>query len=310
MRVSPAIVVEDLTKRYGDVLAVDRVSFTVNEGEVFALLGPNGAGKTTTVEMLECLRTPTSGNAYLKGFSIRDPAGVREIKKLIGVLPQEFNAEDDLTVYENVELAAASKGAENVREVLEKLGLWELRGRLFSKLSGGLKRRVGIAMALVGDPEIVFLDEPTTGLDPEARRETWLYIKQLNREGVTVVLTTHYMEEAERLSDRVAIIVKGRIAAIGEVRRLIEEHGGKTRLFFEGLEERAVRSLRERGYEVEVAPDGRAVVKVRTQSEVAEVISTLRELSVEAYPEIRRAGLEDVFLRVIGSRLTERGELA
>lgn len=310
MRVSPAIVVEDLTKRYGDVLAVDRVSFTVNEGEVFALLGPNGAGKTTTVEMLECLRTPTSGNAYLKGFSIRDPAGVREIKKLIGVLPQEFNAEDDLTVYENVELAAASKGAENVREVLEKLGLWELRGRLFSKLSGGLKRRVGIAMALVGDPEIVFLDEPTTGLDPEARRETWLYIKQLKREGVTVVLTTHYMEEAERLSDRVAIIVKGRIAAIGEVRRLIEEHGGKTRLFFEGLEERAVRSLRERGYEVEVAPDGRAVVKVRTQSEVAEVISTLRELSVEAYPEIRRAGLEDVFLRVIGSRLTERGELA
>ncbi|MCS6787730.1 MAG: ABC transporter ATP-binding protein, partial [Aigarchaeota archaeon] len=254
--------------------------------------------------------TPTSGNAYLKGFSIRDPAGVREIKKLIGVLPQEFNAEDDLTVYENVELAAASKGAENVREVLEKLGLWELRGRLFSKLSGGLKRRVGIAMALVGDPEIVFLDEPTTGLDPEARRETWLYIKQLKREGVTVVLTTHYMEEAERLSDRVAIIVKGRIAAIGEVRRLIEEHGGKTRLFFEGLEERAVRSLRERGYEVEVAPDGRAVVKVRTQSEVAEVISTLRELSVEAYPEIRRAGLEDVFLRVIGSRLTERGELA
>ncbi|MCX8203485.1 MAG: ABC transporter ATP-binding protein, partial [Nitrososphaeria archaeon] len=150
MRVSPAIVVEDLTKRYGDVLAVDRISFTVNEGEVFALLGPNGAGKTTTVEMLECLRTPTSGNAYLKGFSIRDPAGVREIKKLIGVLPQEFNAEDDLTVYENVELAAASKGAENVREVLEKLGLWELRGRLFSKLSGGLKRRVGIAMALAG----------------------------------------------------------------------------------------------------------------------------------------------------------------
>ncbi|MEN3047859.1 MAG: ABC transporter ATP-binding protein [Candidatus Caldarchaeales archaeon] len=309
MQSSPAIVVEELTKRYGEVLAVDRVSFTVNEGEVFALLGPNGAGKTTTVEMLECLRTPTSGNAYLKGLSIRDPAGVRKIKSLIGVLPQEFNAEDDLTVYENVELAAAAKGADNVREVLERLGLWELRGRMFSKLSGGLKRRVGIAMALVGDPEIVFLDEPTTGLDPEARRETWLYIRQLKREGVTVVLTTHYMEEAERLSDRVAIIVKGRIAAMGEVKRLIEEHGGKTRLLFDELEERAVSSLRNRGYEVEVAPDGRAVVKVGTQSEVAEVISLLRELSVEAYPEIRRAGLEEVFLRVIGSRLTERGEL-
>ncbi|MCS7117361.1 MAG: ABC transporter ATP-binding protein [Thaumarchaeota archaeon] len=306
---STAIVVEDLTKRYGDLVAVDRVSFTVDEGEVFALLGPNGAGKTTTVEMLECLRTPTSGNAYLKGFSIRDPSSVREIKRLIGVLPQEFNAVDNLTVHENVELAAAAKGAKNVREVLEQLGLWELRKRTFSKLSGGLKRRVGIAMALVGDPEIVFLDEPTTGLDPEARRETWLYVKQLKKSGVTVVITTHYMEEAERLSDRVAIIVRGRIAVMGEVRRLVVEYGGKTKLVFEELDGRAESLLRERGYELEVAPDGRTVVKVERHQEIYEVLSALRSLSLDVYPEIRQAGLEEVFLRVIGSRLSERGEL-
>ncbi|MCS7129453.1 MAG: ABC transporter ATP-binding protein, partial [Candidatus Caldarchaeum sp.] len=171
-----AIVVEELTKKYGELTAVDRVSFKVSEGEVFSLLGPNGAGKTTTVEILECLRTPTSGDAFIKGLSVRDSSNVRKIKKIIGVLPQEFNAVGNLTVYENVELAAAAKKASDLRQVLEDLGLWEVRGRMFSKLSGGLKRRVGIAMALVGSPEIVFLDEPTTGLDPEARRETWLYI--------------------------------------------------------------------------------------------------------------------------------------
>ncbi|MCS7129082.1 MAG: ABC transporter ATP-binding protein, partial [Candidatus Caldarchaeum sp.] len=230
-----AIVVEELTKKYGELTAVDRVSFKVSEGEVFSLLGPNGAGKTTTVEILECLRTPTSGDAFVKGLSVRDSSIVRRIKKIIGVLPQEFNAVGNLTVYENVELAAAAKQASDLKQVLEDLGLWEIRGRMFSKLSGGLKRRVGIAMALVGSPEIVFLDEPTTGLDPEARRETWLYIRRLKKQGSTVVLTTHYMEEAEKLSDRVAIIVKGRIAAEGEVKSLIARHGGKTKLLFEEL---------------------------------------------------------------------------
>ncbi|MDW7977890.1 MAG: ABC transporter ATP-binding protein [Candidatus Caldarchaeum sp.] len=304
-----AIVVEELTKKYGELTAVDRVSFKVSEGEVFSLLGPNGAGKTTTVEILECLRTPTSGDAFIKGLSVRDSSNVRRIKKVIGVLPQEFNAVGNLTVYENVELAAAAKKASDLRQVLEDLGLWEVRGRMFSKLSGGLKRRVGIAMALVGSPEIVFLDEPTTGLDPEARRETWLYIKRLKKQGSTVVLTTHYMEEAEKLSDRVAIIVKGRIAAEGEVKSLISRHGGKTKLLFEELDSRAAEMLRERGFDVEKGPSNRVVVRVGSDSEMFEVLTALRSMGYHVYPEIKQAGLEDVFLSVIGSKLSNTGEL-
>lgn len=306
---SEAIVVEQLTKRYGELVAVDHVSFTVREGEVFSLLGPNGAGKTTTVEMLECLRTPDSGDAYIKGLSIRDPSNVQRIKKLIGVLPQEFNAVENLSIYENVELAAAAKQSKDVKEVLDALGLWDIRGRMFGKLSGGLKRKVGIAMALVGNPEIVFLDEPTTGLDPQARRETWLYIKRLKQSGVTVVLTTHYMEEAEKLSDHVTIIVKGRIAVQGEVKLLINQHGGKAKLLFEELDDHVQNVLKEKGYEVEANVRGHVIVKIEKESDLYDVLSILRETGSEAYPEIRRAGLEDVFLKVIGSKLSETGEL-
>ncbi|MEM0384817.1 MAG: ABC transporter ATP-binding protein [Candidatus Caldarchaeum sp.] len=306
---SPVIVAEQLTKKYGDHTAVDHVSFKVSEGEVFSLLGPNGAGKTTTVEMLECLRTPTSGDAYIKGLSIRNMADVKQIKKLIGVLPQEFNAVANLTVAENVRLAAAARGARDVEQILDDLGLREYRGRLFSRLSGGLKRRVGLAMALVGEPEIVFLDEPTTGLDPEARRETWLYVKRLKAYGKTVVLTTHYMEEAETLSDHVVIIVKGRIAAQGKVRELVAKHGGRTKLVFEGLDEKVLASLKNKGFEAEQTPEGRTVVRISNDSEIVEVLSSLRAFSIEVYPEIRQAGLEDVFLSVIGSRLSEEGLL-
>ncbi|MEM4574087.1 MAG: ABC transporter ATP-binding protein [Candidatus Caldarchaeum sp.] len=304
---SEAIVVEQLTKRYGELVAVDHVSFTVREGEVFSLLGPNGAGKTTTVEMLECLRTPDSGDAYIKGLSIRDPSNVQRIKKLIGVLPQEFNAVENLSIYENVELAAAAKQSKDVKEVLDALGLWDIRGRMFGKLSGGLKRKVGIAMALVGNPEIVFLDEPTTGLDPQARRETWLYIERLKQSGVTIVLTTHYMEEAEKLSDQVTIIVKGRIAVQGEVKQLINQHGGKAKLLFEELDDHVQNVLKEKGYEANVR--GHVIVKIEKESDLYDVLSILRETGSDAYPEIRRAGLEDVFLKVIGSKLSETGEL-
>ncbi|GBC70178.1 Daunorubicin/doxorubicin resistance ATP-binding protein DrrA [archaeon HR01] len=306
---SEAIIVSDLVKKYGELTAVDHISFNVFEGDVFSLLGPNGAGKTTTVEILECLRTPTSGDAWIKGLSVRDPKDVRKIKKIIGVLPQEFYAVDNLTVLENVVLAAAAKNSDNVRGVLERLGLWEFRGRRFSTLSGGLKRRVGLAMALVGEPEIVFLDEPTTGLDPEARRETWHLIRELRRSGVTVVLTTHYMEEAERLSDHVAIIVNGRIAAEGEVKNLISRYGGRTTLVFDDIDEEARQHLVDRGFNVEALSGGRSVVRVEGEHEVFEVISYLRSLGYEGYPLIRRGGLEDVFLSVIGSKLSEGGDL-
>ncbi|GBC72038.1 putative ABC transporter ATP-binding protein YbhF [Candidatus Calditenuaceae archaeon HR02] len=307
--VSEVVVVEGIVKKYGGVVAVDNVSFRVYRGEVFSLLGPNGAGKTTTVEILECLRTPTSGDAFVKGLSVKNPGDSMKIKQIIGVLPQDFKAIDNLTVFENVQLAAVAKKADNIQEVLDSLGLWEIRKQMFSKLSGGLKRRVGIAMALVGNPEIVFLDEPTTGFDPEARRETWLYIKNIQKSGATVILTTHYMEEAERLSDRVAVMVRGRIAVEGRVRELVAKYGGRTRLVFDFLEPEAAQLLREGGYLVEQTEEGLVVIKVEKESEVFDVVALLRSGGFMAYPQVRQPGLEDVFLSVIGSRLSETGEL-
>ncbi len=307
---STAVEAISLTKLYGNIRAVDGVSFDVKRGEIFSLLGPNGAGKTTTVEILECLRTPTSGEAYIMGLSIRNRSDVRKIKRLIGVLPQEFSAVDNLTVYENVLLAAATKGVgRNFRDLLEGLGLWEVRGRLFSKLSGGMKRKVGLAMALVGDPEVVFLDEPTTGLDPQARRETWRYIVGLRREGRTIILTTHYMEEAERLSDRVAIMVNGRIALIGRVPDLVAQSHVKARLIIDELDEVLFQELQSSGLKPERLPDGRWAVAVREGSELQGVLSLLERHGLRGLFEVRAAGLEDVFLSTVGSRISERGDL-
>lgn len=306
---SEAIVVEKLTKVYGTVKALDAVSLRVGDGEVFSLLGPNGAGKTTLVEILECLRTPTSGEAYVMGYNIRDAADVKKIKDVIGVLPQDFNAVDELTVLENVMMVASLKRGENsVRQILEGLGLWEVRGRLFSKLSGGMKRRVGIAMALVGDPQVVFLDEPTTGLDPQARRETWKFISELKRGGKTVVLTTHYMEEAERLSDRVAFIVKGRIALEGEVAELVSRFGGGYIVTVEANDS-LISKLSEEGYRLERTPAGRVQVRLEGGAEVMKLYSLLHSLSFEGSIEVRPMSLENIFLSLVGARISETGEL-
>jgi len=305
-----AVSAEGLTKIYGEVKAVDGVSFDVDVGEVFSLLGPNGAGKTTTIEILECLRNPTSGDAYIMGYSIRDSSDVGKIKKLIGVLPQEFHAVANLTVYENVLLAAAAKKNDaGMKEILEGLGLWDVRNRRFSKLSGGMKRKVGIAMALVGDPEVVFLDEPTTGLDPEARRETWRYILAMKKEGRTILLTTHYMEEAERLSDRVAIMVRGRIAETGRTRELVSKAGGWLRLSLEGLTEQLADEIRNKGFAVDFLEDGRATVKLTRREDLLTVLAQLEEKGFRGVYEVRPSGLEEVFLTTIGSRLTEKGDL-
>jgi ABC-2 type transport system ATP-binding protein len=307
---STAVVAISLTKLYGNIRAIDGVSFEVERGEVFSLLGPNGAGKTTTIEILECLRTPTSGEAYIMGLNIRSRSDVGKIKRIIGVLPQEFSAVDNLTVYENVLLAAAAKGVgKSFRDLLEGLGLWEVRGRLFSKLSGGMKRKVGLAMALVGDPEVVFLDEPTTGLDPQARREAWRYLLGLRREGRTIILTTHYMEEAERLSDRVAIMVSGRIAMMGRVPDLVAQTPVKARLVIDEMDEALAQALRSSGYSLESLPDGRWALAVKEGSELEAVLSLLERRGFRGLYEVRAAGLEDIFLSTVGSRISERGDL-
>ena len=203
-----------LTKRYGDTLAVDRLNLEIKQGELFSLLGVNGAGKTTTIKMLSGLVRPTCGNAFLKGKSIR--SDLAAIKSLIAVSPQETAVALGLSVRENLELICGvhgfSKDKRNtkVKELTERMGLTEVIGKKAGKLSGGWQRRLSIAMALISEPQILFLDEPTLGLDVIARSELWDIIRSLKGR-VTMVLTTHYMEEAEALSDRIAIMTDGKL---------------------------------------------------------------------------------------------------
>ena len=209
-----AIKTVNLTKRYRDIVAVDSLTMSVREGELFALLGVNGAGKTTTVKMLSCLTAPTDGDAFLLGKSIRNESG--EVKRFIAVSPQETAVAPALSVRENLELICGVHGfgkektREKIDELTEKLSLASVIGRKAGKLSGGWQRRLSIAMALISEPRILFLDEPTLGLDVIARSELWDVIRAL-KGSVTVILTTHYMEEAEALSDRIAIMKDGRL---------------------------------------------------------------------------------------------------
>jgi ABC-2 type transport system ATP-binding protein len=218
-----AIEIENLSKHYGDLKAVDDISIKINKNEVFAFLGPNGAGKTTTVEIVETIRTPTSGDVSILGLDIQKNR--QEILQRIGVLPQAFSSFDRITVRETLNYFSRLFGdGKDIDELLKLVRLEDEKDKLYMNLSGGLKQRVGIAVALVNDPEIVFLDEPTTGLDPRARRDTWEVIKGLRKEGKTIFLTTHYMEEAEALADHVAIISKGKIIAQGTPTELIDQH--------------------------------------------------------------------------------------
>ena len=220
-----AIATTNLTKAYRDLVAVDHLNLHIHQGELFSLLGVNGAGKTTTIKMLTCLTRPTEGDALVGGFSIsQNPAAVRH---LIGVSPQETAIAPNLSVKENLELICGiygfsrNKTAEKIRQLTELLHLQEVLTRRAGKLSGGWQRRVSIAMALISEPAILFLDEPTLGLDVIARSELWDAIRSLKGK-ITIVLTTHYMEEAEALSDRIGIMRDGQLLVTGTARQLMD----------------------------------------------------------------------------------------
>jgi ABC-2 type transport system ATP-binding protein len=210
----PTIEVEGLVKRYGDLEAVAGVDLTIEEGEVFALLGPNGAGKTTTVEILEGHRQRTAGEVRVLGF---DPGKAeRALKERIGIVLQETSVEAELKVIEALDIYGGTyPKRRDPMELLEIVGLTEKAGARIGTLSGGQRRRLELALGLVGDPDVLFLDEPTTGFDPSARRQAWTAIQNLRSLGKTILLTTHYMDEAQNLSDRVAVITKGKIVAEG-----------------------------------------------------------------------------------------------
>ena len=215
------IEVENLVKKYDKFIAVKGIDFTVKQGEIFGLLGPNGAGKTTTVEILEGLRKATSGIASIDGFDVSKNS--KGVKKIIGVQLQECSFFDKLTLYEIIEMFSVLYSTNSdINSILEKVGLLEKKNSYYKPLSGGQKQRLSIAVALVNNPKVLFLDEPTTGLDPQARRNMWELISEI-KDGKTIILTTHYMEEAEILCDRVAIIDSGKIVKIDSPKNLISE---------------------------------------------------------------------------------------
>jgi ABC-2 type transport system ATP-binding protein len=301
-----AIEVSDLRKEYGDLVAVNNISFSVKKGEIFAFLGPNGAGKTTTVEMIESIRQPTAGTIKLIGKNIK--THFNEVKKDIGVLPQEFLSFERLTVKETlVYFSKLYKKRADIGEIIEAMDLKSCEKMLYRNLSGGLKQRVGVAIALVNDPDIVFLDEPTTGLDPKARRDVWEVIANLRDKGKTVFLTTHYMEEAEYLADHIAIIHKGKIIAEGTLDELINRYGKGSLLRIKRCKtEGAVESLKEKGFTATYESNGDIAVKIDYKDRVLDVLSNLRHECIEYESiDVRRSNLEEIFLHLTGSKLSE-----
>jgi len=310
-----AIKVENLTKRFEDVTAVDQVSFSVQQGELFGLLGPNGAGKTTTINMLSTLLKPTSGRAEVAGFDVaKDRDNVR---KSIGIVFQEPALDGKLTGRENLEFHAMMYGikkAERNRRidaVLNLVDLTEKAAVLVEKYSGGMKRRLEIARGLIQQPKVLFLDEPTLGLDAQTRRHIWDYVKRLNREGkVTIILTTHYMEEADYLCGRIAIMDHGKFVALDTPPRLKDVLGGDVvSMEVEGDAEPLLAELRTLDWIKNTSRHGEEINLTMEKGErrIPELITTAQQLGITvSCVHLRKPSLEDVFLHFTGRTIREQ----
>jgi ABC-2 type transport system ATP-binding protein len=275
------IFTDNLGKQYQDLVALDGLSLQIPPGEIFGLLGPNGAGKTTTIKILTTLARPSRGTARIHGFDVvRQPL---EVKKLIGVCPQEINLDRELTAFENLwiygRLHRLPDLSARISELLEFGNLKERADSLVRDFSGGMQRRLLILRALVSRPRVLFLDEPTVGLDPQVRRQLWGLIQELGRAGITIILTTHYIEEAEMLCDRVGVLNRGRLIALDTPEALVAKVGGYV-----------VETLNSGRRQYLLVRDKEAAY-ARAQTEPAGVI-------------IRQANLEDVFIQLTGERLT------
>jgi len=304
---NPVLRVENLTKRYGDVVAVRGISFQVSEGEVFGLLGPNGAGKTSTIEILEGLRSADGGKLSVCGYNPSTQA--QELKHEIGAALQSTSLPEKIRVIEAIRLFASFyKRGRNVDGLLKRFGLEEKRTAFYSQLSGGQKQRLALAMALVNDPKVLFLDEPTAGLDPQVRREIYDIIEELKREKKTIVLTTHYIEEAEKLCDRVAIVDHGKLITEGTPRELKQASADKTRI--------EVRLARAESDGVLKTLDGVADCRtvdggyvLHCQRPPQAIVSLVKHLEAQGNElvslEIATPSLEDVFIELTGRRLRD-----
>jgi len=303
----PVIQVSRVRKVYGSTVAVDEVSFEVNDGEIFGLIGPNGAGKTTTMECIEGLRTPDRGTISVLGL---DPfRHVYELQERIGVQLQQAQLQKRIKVWEAVDLWASlyRKKAIDGESLLTQLGLADKRSSWFMNLSGGQKQRLFIALALINDPEVVFLDELTTGLDPQSRRTIWDLVRGIRERGKTVFLTTHLMEEAERLCDRVAIIEHGRIIDIDTPERLVDRHCPERTVVLATVQPVAEERFRAiPRVEDVLCNDGRFTIRGRGDDFVTEVIHCLSENRIRV-TDFRTIlpNLEDVFLKLTGHSIRD-----
>jgi ABC-2 type transport system ATP-binding protein len=303
----PVIEVSGVRKTYGSTVAVEEVSFAVNEGEIFGLIGPNGAGKTTTMECIEGLRRPDRGSISVLGL---DPVkDVYKLQERIGVQLQQAQLQKRIKVWEAVDLWASlyQKKAIDGERLLEQLGLRDKRDAWFMDLSGGQKQRLFIALALINDPELVFLDELTTGLDPQSRRAIWDLVRGIRERGKTVFLTTHLMEEAERLCDRVAIIEHGRIIDIDKPENLVKRHCPERTVVLatdNAIAEKCFRAIP--GVETVIREDSRFTIRGRGDDLVTEVIHCLSENGIRV-ADFRTIvpNLEDVFLKLTGRSIRE-----
>ena len=296
---------EALTKKFEDLVAVDKVSFRIRQGECFGFLGPNGAGKTTAIRMVQCVSPVTSGKLEVLGLDVSSRQ--REIKSQIGVCPQEDNLDPDFTAWHNLLVYARYFGIgredaeKRATELLEFMQLTEKKDVAIPKLSGGMKRRLVIARALMNDPKLLILDEPTTGLDPQARHLIWDKIRELRKGGVTVMITTHYMDEAQQLCDRLVIMEKGKILVEGSPRELISMNVGAGVVEILNPEDGVIDLLRDRSLTFERAGD-RTYIYTDDNRQVRELI--LREMPASNV-FIRDATLEDVFLKLTGRGLKD-----
>jgi len=300
------IEVKNLRKTYGSVVAVEEISFEVYEGEIFGMVGPNGAGKTTTVECVEGLRNPDKGELRILGLDPQKEG--YSLRQRIGVQLQETALQDHLKVWEALDLFASFYSHPvDWQMLLAKMNLAEKRNAAFNKLSGGQKQRLFIALALVNNPELVFFDELTTGLDPQARRNMWDMVRDIRQQGKTVVLTTHFMEEAERLCDRVAIVDQGRIVALDTPANLIRNLGAENRVVFTINGEFKAEKLNELASVTRVEQSGdRCEIYGWDEKLIVDVVNALSKNGC-AFRDLRteQPTLEDVFLALTGKEMRD-----
>jgi ABC-2 type transport system ATP-binding protein len=308
--------VQNLVKKYGDFTAVKGISFDIKEGEIFSLLGPNGAGKTTTISMLSTLYRPTSGDAVIGGHSVtKDPMAVRHV---IGVVPQDIALYEDLTAQENLVFWGQMYGlsgkplATRVDEVLEQIGLSDKAKNRVKTYSGGMKRRVNIGVGLLHKPRLLFMDEPTVGIDPQSRRAILDTVKDLNKQGMTLLYTTHYMEEAQELSDRVGIIDHGELITLGTQKELTQQVGQTETLILHIAEnddpEALANSLKGLKDILEANATDHEVSIITPDAEdvLASVVSKANERGIKIRSiDIREPNLEAVFLHLTGRALRD-----